>query len=91
MRTLSRLRFGHGRPALGAQPKQVIRLVLGTSSRTVLAGLTIGFVCFCAASRLTERYLYSVSPFDPIAYGPVALVLLLAATAASYVPARSAT
>jgi macrolide transport system ATP-binding/permease protein len=79
------------RMALGAQPKQVIRLVLGKSSRAVLAGLAIGLVCSMAASRLMERYLYGVSPFDPIAYGSVALVLALAAIAASYVPARRAT
>ncbi len=79
------------RMALGAQPMQVIRLVLGTSSRAVLAGLVTGLVCSMAASRLMERYLYGVSPFDPTAYGSVALVLALAATAASYVPARRAT
>jgi ABC-type antimicrobial peptide transport system permease subunit len=79
------------RMALGAQPMQVIRLVLGTSSRAVLAGLASGLVCSLAASRLMEGYLYGVSPFDPTAYGSVALVLTLAATAASYFPARRAT
>jgi hypothetical protein len=44
------------------------------------AGLAIGFICSSAASRLMERYLYGVSPFDPIAYGSVALVLAVAAT-----------
>ena len=63
------------RMALGAQPKQVIRLVLGTSSHAVLTGLATGLVCSMAASRLMERYLFGVSPFDPIAYGSVALVL----------------
>jgi len=79
------------RMALGAQPKQVIRLVLGKSSRAVLAGLAIGLVCSMAASRLMERDLYGISPFDPTVCGSVALVLALAATAASYIPARRAT
>lgn len=79
------------RMALGAQPAQVVRLVLGATLRAVLAGLGVGFTCALGVSRLLARFLYGVSPLDPLAYCSVAVVFLLAATAASYLPARRAT
>ncbi|HEY4360751.1 MAG TPA: ADOP family duplicated permease [Bryobacteraceae bacterium] len=78
------------RMALGARPPQVIRLILGASSRAVLSGLTLGFLAAIPVSRLMRSQLFGVSPFDPVAYLSVAVVFAAAATAASYAPARRA-
>lgn len=79
------------RMALGARPKEVIRLVLGVSSRAVLIGLAIGFAGAAAVSRLLQKLLFGLSPFDPISYLMVALVLAAAGLAATFLPARRAT
>jgi putative ABC transport system permease protein len=78
------------RMALGARPAQVVRLVLGGSSRAVFIGLGIGLAIALLGSRLLRNLLYGVSPLDPIAYLSVADILAVAALAASYVPARRA-
>jgi predicted permease len=79
------------RMALGARPSQVIRLVVGASSRSVAVGLIIGFAGAIGASRLLVRFLYGLSPLDPTAYAGVAIVLGAAGLAATYLPARRAT
>jgi ABC-type lipoprotein release transport system permease subunit len=55
------------------------------------AGLTIGFLCAVAGSRLLQRYLYGISPLDPAAFAMVGVILGAAALAATYGPARRAT
>jgi predicted permease len=79
------------RMALGAQPAHVVRLVLASSSRAVIAGLGIGIPCALLASSLMRDVLYGVNPLDPIAYLSVACILGVAGVAASYAPARRAT
>jgi predicted permease len=79
------------RMALGARPKQVIRLVLSTSSRAVLVGLVLGFAGALGMSRLLQKFLYGLSPFDPVSYALVGLVLAVAGLAATFLPARRAT
>jgi predicted permease len=79
------------RMALGAQPAQVTWAVMGNSARSVGTGLLAGFVCAVGTSQLLTRYLYGVSPLDPLAYGVVILTVSAAAMAASYLPARRAT
>ncbi len=79
------------RMALGARPKQVIRLVLSTSSRAVLIGLVLGFAGALGMSRLLQKFLYGLSPFDPVSYALVGLVLAFAGLAATFLPARRAT
>lgn len=78
------------RIALGARPSHILKLVLGASSRSVLMGLVLGIVISAAASRILQRFLYGISGFDPVAYSTVCLVLLAAAIAASWLPARRA-
>jgi hypothetical protein len=79
------------RMALGAQPADVVRLILSGHSRAVLAGLTVGLAGSLAASQILRGFLHGVSPFDPVAYLGVAVVLVCAGLAASYVPALRAT
>jgi ABC-type antimicrobial peptide transport system permease subunit len=56
------------RMALGAQPPEVVRLVLAGHSRVVLVGLVAGLLGSVAASVLLCHNLHGLSPFDPIAY-----------------------
>ena len=78
------------RMALGAQPAQVVRLVLSSSGRALAAGLGVGLAGALGLSRLMVHQLNGVSPFDPFAYAAVFLLLIAAAAAASAVPARRA-
>jgi len=64
--------------ALGARPVQVMRLVLGSISRSVMIGIVIGFVSVIGASRLLVMFLFGVSPLDPLAYAQVVLILAAA-------------
>jgi predicted permease len=79
------------RMALGAQPAQVIGLVLLGASRAVLAGVAAGLLAAAPISRVVQHRLSGVNPVDPAAYFLVVSVLAVAALAASYLPARRAT
>ena len=76
------------RMALGATATSVFRLVLGQALRLVVVGVATGLVAAAALTRLLERLLYEVEPLDPWTFAVTALVLLVVATVASYVPAR---
>jgi predicted permease len=77
--------------ALGATSPQVIRLVLGSSARSLAAGVLAGAAGAAVASRLLQSYLFGISTLDPLAYVGVLLVLASAGAVASYWPARRAT
>jgi putative ABC transport system permease protein len=76
------------RMALGATATSVFRLVLGQALRLVFIGVATGLVAAGVLTRLLERLLYDVEPLDPWTFAVTALVLLVVATVASYVPAR---
>ena len=76
------------RMALGASATSVLRLVLGQALRLVSIGVAVGLVAAGVLTRLLERLLYEVEPLDPWTFAVTALVLLVVATVASYVPAR---
>jgi putative ABC transport system permease protein len=76
------------RMALGATATSVFRLVLGQALRLVSIGVAAGLVAASALTRLLERLLYEVAPLDPWTFVVTAVVLLVVATVASYVPAR---
>jgi len=79
------------RMALGAQPVQVIALVLRVCMRASVVGLVVGLAGALAASRVLVDYLYGLNPLDPLAYGSVALILVTAGLFSAYVPTRRAT
>lgn len=79
------------RMALGAEPRHVIRLVAGQGLALIGAGLIIGVAGALALTRLVASLLYGVSPTDPLTFVAIAVLLLSAAAAATYVPARRAT
>ena len=79
------------RMALGASASSVWRLVLLQGLAPVAAGLAVGLVGSLAAGRFVSGLLYGVGATDPFVFAGVALVLLAAATAACWLPARRAT
>jgi putative ABC transport system permease protein len=79
------------RMALGAEAKDVRRLVVGQGMRLVLAGLALGALGAFALTRVLRGLLFAVSATDPLTFGAVALLLVLVALAACWIPARRAT
>lgn len=79
------------RLALGAQPRELLGLVLRQGFRPVLIGLVAGLAAAAALSRLLSSQLHEISPLDPLSFGAVALLLLVVAGLAAVVPARRAT
>ncbi|HEY6938339.1 MAG TPA: ABC transporter permease [Terriglobales bacterium] len=79
------------RMALGANARDLMRLVVGQGIRVVLAGVIAGLLASFAATRLLAGMLFGVSPLDPFTFATVAGVLVAAALLASFVPARRAT
>src|SRR5262249_37209166 len=79
------------RMALGAQRRDVVRMVLGQGMMLALAGVAIGLLLAAAVSRALGSLLFGVGAADPLAFGGSALVFCLIGLAACYVPARRAT
>jgi ABC-type antimicrobial peptide transport system permease subunit len=77
--------------ALGAQPRDVLKLVMGRGLRLVLLGLAIGLVLSFAATRFLSSLLYGVAAVDPFTFGTIPLLLVCVALAACFVPAHRAT
>ena len=78
------------RMALGAQRRDILVLVLGEGTRMALIGAVIGTAASLVLTRLMAKQLFGVSAHDPVTYASVALVLILVAIAACYIPARRA-
>jgi putative ABC transport system permease protein len=78
------------RLAIGAQRRDVMRLVVGGGLKLALIGVVIGIGGALAMSSLMATMLYDVTQFDPPSYSATALVLLAVAMLACYVPARRA-
>jgi predicted permease len=78
------------RMALGAQPRDVLRLVIIQGMRSVLIGAAIGIAAALALSRLLSEFLYGVRDKDPLTFIAVVVLLMLVALAACYLPARRA-
>jgi putative ABC transport system permease protein len=79
------------RLALGAQPGNLLWLVLGDGARLILLGVGIGLAASFALTRLMASLLYGVASNDPLTFAGSLIVVVAAALAASYIPARRAT
>jgi predicted permease len=78
------------RMAIGAQPADVLRMVLRQGLGLTLVGVGIGLAASVGLARAMARLLYSVSPTDPPTYAAVTVLWLAVASAACYLPARRA-
>jgi putative ABC transport system permease protein len=78
------------RIALGAQRRDVVRLVVGRGLRHSSAGIVLGLVIALASARWVKPLLFDEPGRDPAVYAIVAVVLFTVATAASLIPALRA-
>ena len=79
------------RMALGAERRDVLRLVLTRALRIVVAGLIVGLAGAAGVTRVLQRFLFGVTPTDPIAFTIVTLLLMAVGLMAAWLPARRAT
>jgi putative ABC transport system permease protein len=79
------------RRALGAQQTDILRLVVGQGFRLAFIGVAIGVAGAFGLTRLMASLLFHVKATDPTTFVGVALLFLVVALAASYIPARRAT
>jgi putative ABC transport system permease protein len=79
------------RVALGAQPSDVFRIVVGEGLRLALLGVAVGLVAALVLTRVLQSFLYGISASDPLTFAGVAVLLMLVGVAASFFPARRAT
>jgi predicted permease len=78
------------RMALGAQRADVKWLVLGRGLQLAAMGVLFGLLLSAGATQLLRRFLFGVSPLDPLAFAAAALAWILISMLASYLPARRA-
>jgi putative ABC transport system permease protein len=79
------------RMALGAQSRDVLKLVVRQAMLLTLGGVAIGLLASFALTRLMRSLLFSVSVTDPLTFAAIALLLTLIALLACLIPARRAT
>ncbi len=78
------------RIALGAQPANLLRQVMGEGARLAILGLAIGFAAALGLTRLMAGLLYGVSASDPLTFACAGAVLFAVAIMACWIPARRA-
>ncbi len=78
------------RMALGAQPRDVLRLVLGEGMLLAAIGIVTGAAGALALTKLLESLLYEIKPRDPATFIAVAVAVAAAAALACFIPARRA-
>jgi predicted permease len=79
------------RMALGADCRDVLRLVLTRALRIVAAGLIVGLAGAVGVTRVLQTFLFGVTPTDPMAFTIVTLLLMAVGLMAAWLPARRAT
>ncbi|MHB8501796.1 MAG: ADOP family duplicated permease [Candidatus Acidiferrales bacterium] len=79
------------RLAVGAQRRDVLRLIVGEGAKLAFFGIVIGFSAAFGLTRLMASLLFEVTPSDPETFAAVALLLAAVALVACYIPARRAT
>jgi predicted permease len=78
------------RVAMGAKPRDIVRLILRESGSLTISGMIAGLILAALAARVVANAMYGVSPLDPLTYGAVGIVLAAVGFTASYIPARRA-
>jgi predicted permease len=78
------------RMALGAEARDILRLILRYGTALILAGAAAGFVASVFLAQLMKNILYGVQPIDPLTFAASAAIIATAALLACYIPARRA-
>ena len=78
------------RMALGAQPRNILQLVIRYGLTLTLIGLAIGLAAAFAMTRAMAQILYGVTSTDALTFGGITFLLALIALLACYIPARRA-
>jgi ABC-type antimicrobial peptide transport system permease subunit len=78
------------RMAIGAGQRDVVRAILAGAARTVLPGLAAGVVAAMLLAGKVDDLLFGVSPREPVVLSASVVILLAAAFAANWLPARRA-
>jgi ABC-type antimicrobial peptide transport system permease subunit len=78
------------RLALGATKQQVRTALARACRRPVVMGVILGLGLSMLAATALQRFLFGLSPLDPVSYAVVALILIVAAAAATAIPVRRA-
>lgn len=78
------------RMALGAQPSDILRMVLRKGAKLIVAGIVVGLLASAALTRFLSSEIWSVSATDPWTFAAVAIVILVVGLAACAIPSRSA-
>ena len=78
------------RIALGAEPGNVMRMIVRQGGLVAIAGIVIGLAAAVAGGRVIASLLYDVSPRDPVVFAATSITLLAIALAACWIPARRA-
>jgi predicted permease len=79
------------RMAVGATRSDVLRMVAARAARVIGTGGALGLIAALIATRILAGLLFGIVPSDPLTYGAIALLLIVVALLATWVPARSAT
>jgi putative ABC transport system permease protein len=79
------------RVAIGAQPRDVFRMVIGQGMMLAMIGVAFGLVGAFGLTRLMATMLFGVAPTDPATFVSIAVLLTFVALVACYIPGRRAT
>ena len=79
------------RMALGAESRDVLKMVLSRSLLMIAAGVGLGMILSFVGARTLRSFLVEVSPSDPVTFGGVMVLLLSVALLACLIPAHRAT
>jgi putative ABC transport system permease protein len=79
------------RMALGAQPRDVLQIIIKQGMTLTLSGILVGVLAALLLTRLMASLLFGVTATDPLTYAVVSVLLIFVAVLACYIPARRAT
>jgi putative ABC transport system permease protein len=79
------------RMALGAQPRDILKMIVRQGMLLAVVGVTLGLIASYWLMQAMSKILYGVSASDPLTFTAISLLLMLVAFAANYIPARRAT